>query len=74
MDVYLLKRYDKAQDIDALYREILRNVGNKSWCWHIGSNRWQRIDYLGMDNAIEEYIICTTNDDKWLVEKWINLT
>jgi hypothetical protein len=74
MDVYLLKRYDKAQDIDALYREILRNVGDKGWYWHTCYNKWQCIDYLDMNNTIEEYIICNTNDDKWLVEKWINLT
>jgi hypothetical protein len=74
MDVYLLKRYDKAQDIDALYREILRNVGNKGWYWHTSSNKWQCIDYLDMKNNMKECIICTTNDDNWLVEKWINLT
>lgn len=72
MDTQLLRRYDKVQDVDALYREILRNVRNTNWYWHV-SNRYKHIDHL----HIEELFDCfraKTSDDYWTVEKWINLT
>ena len=73
MDTQLLRVYDKAQDIDALYREILRNTGNPQWYWHTPYNKYRQIDRL----IIEELFDCfqaSTNDDRWMVEKWISQT
>lgn len=73
MDVQLLRVYDKAQDVNALYREILRNVGNTDWYWHTPFNKYRQIDRL----VIQEQFDCFqvhVNDDNWMVEKWINLT
>ena len=73
MDVQLLRCYDRALDINALYREILRNVGNAQWYWHTPYNKYRQIDHL----VIEEHFDCFaahTNDDRWVVEKWIKLT
>ena len=73
MDVQLLRCYDKAQDIDALYREILRNCKDTDWYRHTPFNKYRQIDRL----VIEEHFDCFaahTNDDRWMVEKWINLT
>ena len=74
MDTQLLRCFDKAQDIDALYKEILRNCDIKTWYWHTSSNTWRCIDYLDMNFKLEECILCETNNTKWIVEKWINLT
>ena len=73
MDVQLLRCYDRALDINALYREILRNVGNAQWYWRTPYNKYRQIDRL----VIEELFDCFaahTNDARWVVEKWINLT
>jgi hypothetical protein len=78
MDVMLLKRYDKAQDINALYKEILRNCNAQDWYWHIGDNVWRSIDRLEIRSygiiGKGDYILCATNDNNWAVEKWLNLT
>lgn len=72
MDVMLLKRYDKAQDVNALYREILRNVRNTNWYWHV-SNRYKHIDHLHIEEQAD-YFRARTSNDFWMVEKWLNLT
>lgn len=72
MDVTLLKRYDKAQDVNALYREILRNVRNTNWYWHV-SNRYKHIDHLHIEEQAD-YFRARTSNDFWMVEKWLNLT
>lgn len=74
MDVQLLKVYDKAQDIDALYREILRNSAYYSWHSQTLTGSWHHFDHLEINAVIEDYMHCSTNDDEWRVEKWINLT
>jgi hypothetical protein len=78
MDVQLLRCYDKAQDVDALYREILRNCKNRDWYWNNNYGglweRWRSIDHLVIDNESGNYILCETNNTKWTVERWINLT
>lgn len=75
MDVNLLKRFNLVKDVDALYKEMLRNCRNKRWYWHTSNNRWQCIDNLDIDNRMPhelgDYIICATNDDKWVVERWM---
>lgn len=68
----LLKRYDKAQDVNALYREILRNVRNTNWYWHV-SNRYKHIDHLHIEEQAD-YFRARTSNDFWMVEKWLNLT
>lgn len=73
MDTQLLRVYDKAQDIDALYREILKNCKDTDWYWHTPYNKYRQIDHL----IIEELFDCfqaSTSDDRWMVEKWINQT
>lgn len=73
MDVQLLRCFDKAQDVDALYREVLRNCRYECWYWHTPYNKCRQIDRL----IIEELFDCfqvSTNDDRWMVEKWIKLT
>jgi len=72
MDVQLLRVYDKAQDINALYREILRNVRNTNWYWHV-SNRYRHIDHLHIEEQAN-YFRARTSDNFWTVERWINLT
>lgn len=74
MDVYLLRRYDKAQDIDALYREILRNTANYSWHRQTPTGLWHSFDHLEISAVMEWYMGCKTNDDEWVLKKWINLT
>jgi hypothetical protein len=75
MDVNLLKRFDLVQDVNSLYKEMLRNCRNKGWYWHTPSNRWLCIDNLDVDNHVPhelgDYIICKTDDEKWVVEKWM---
>ena len=72
MDVQLLRVYDKAQDINALYKEILRNVRNTNWYWHV-SNRYRHIDHLHIEEQAN-YFRARTSDNFWTVERWINLT
>ena len=74
MDVQLLRCYDKAQDIDALYREILRNTANYRWHLQTPTGLWYRFDRLEISAVIENYMRCKTNDDEWILEKWIKLT
>lgn len=73
MDVQLLRCYDKAQDINALYREVLRNCKNTDWYWHTPFNKYKQIDHLVMVEQFDCFA-AHTNDDRWVVEKWINLT
>ena len=72
MDTQLLRCFDKAQDIDTLYREILRNVRHTNWYWHV-SDRYKHIDHLHIEEQFDCFAV-HTNDDRWVVEKWINLT
>ena len=72
MDTQLLRCFDKAQDIDALYREILRNVRHTNWYWHV-SNTYKHLDHLRIDEQANCFR-ARTSDDFWTVEKWINLT
>ena len=72
MDTQLLRCFDKAQDIDTLYREILRNVRHTNWYWHV-SNRYKHIDHMHIEEQAN-YFRARTSDDFWTVEKWINLT
>ena len=74
MDVYLLRRYDKAQDIDALYRELLRNTANYNWHGQTYTGLWHHFDHLEINAVTEDYLRCETNGDEWILEKWINLT
>lgn len=78
MDVQLLKRYDLAQDVNSLYKEVLRNCRNKHWYYSVPSDTWLRMDHLYIrhirKDMLGEYRICMTNGEKWIVEKWINLT
>ena len=73
MDVQLLRCYDKAQAVDALYREILRNCKDTDWYWHTPFNKYKQIDHLVMVEQFDCFA-AHTNDDRWVVEKWINLT
>ena len=68
----LLKRFDLAQDVNALYKEVLRNVRNTNWYWHV-SNRYRHIDHLHIEEQ-GNYFRARTSDDFWTVEKWIKLT
>ena len=71
MDAQLLRRYDLIQDVEALYKEILRNVKDPNWYLHSTFNQYRQIDHL----VIQEQFNCykaTTNDVHWMVEKWIN--
>ena len=72
MDVQLLRCYDKAQDVSALYREVLRNVRNTNWYWCV-SDRYKHLDHLRIEEQAN-YFRTRTCDDFWTVEKWINLT
>jgi hypothetical protein len=74
MDVQLLRVYDKAQDVDALYREILRNAANYRWHLQTDIDLWHSFDHLEIIAVMENYMRCNTNDNEWKVEKWINLT
>lgn len=74
MDVQLLRCYDKAIDIDALYREILRNTANYRWHFQTPTGLWHSFDRLEVNTAIENYMRCKTNNDEWILEKWIKLT
>jgi hypothetical protein len=74
MDVNLLKRYDLAQDVNALYREILRNAANHNWHYQTPTGLWHSFDHLEIQNVIEDYMRCKTNDDEWILKKWIKLT
>lgn len=79
MDVNLLKRYDLVQDVDSLYREILRNCKDRNWYFYNNAGdkwqRWRSIDHLAIDHHRDgDYMICITNDNKWILEKWIYLT
>lgn len=74
MDVQLLRRYDKALDIDSLYREILRNTAYHSWHGQTLTGSWHHFDRLEINAVMENYMHCNTNDDEWIVEKWIKLT
>ena len=75
MDVNLLKRFDLVQDVNSLYKEMLRNCRNKSWYWHTSSNRWKCIDSLDIDNRIShttgDYMICVDKNDRWILYKWM---
>ena len=73
MDVQLLRCYDKAQDVNALYREVLRNVKDPNWYLHSTFNQYRQIDHLIIQERFDCYKT-TTNDAHWAVEKWINLT
>ena len=74
MDVQLLRCYDKAQNIDALYREILRNTRNEEWHPYNYGGLFYRFDHLQLHIAQPHYIEATTNENWWIVEKWIKLT
>ena len=71
MDVQLLRCYDKAQAVDALYREILRNVKHINWYWHV-SDKYKHIDHLHIVEQ-SDYFRAKTGDDYWTINKWINL-
>lgn len=76
MDVNLLKHFDKAQDIDSLYKELLRNCKDNLWHWQTPSGIWHcfhihRIGYLDMNFAAEDYIRCELNKQRWIIEKWM---
>ena len=71
MDTNLLKRYDIAQDINALYKEILRNCKYNGW--YCCTPHYRQIDRLVME-VQSNYFRARTNDVYWTVEKWINLT
>ena len=71
MDTSLLKHYDLAQDINALYKEILRNCKYNGWYCY--TPHYKQIDRLVMDEQFNCFH-ARTNDDHWMVEKWINLT
>ena len=71
MDVQLLRCYDKAQAVDALYREILRNVKHINWYWHV-SDKYKHIDHLHIVEQAD-YFRAKTGDDYWTINKWINL-
>lgn len=75
MDVNLLKRFDLVQDVDSFYKEVLKNCSSMCWYWHTPSNRWKCIDNLDIDNRappiLGDYMICVTNDDKWILHKWM---
>lgn len=73
MDTQLLRIYDKAQDIDALYREILRNVSDKSWYAYLPFFSCKYIDLLRIEEQ-SNYFRARSCDGFWTVEKWINLT
>lgn len=73
MDIQLLRCYAKTQDINALYREMLRNCGYERWYWHTPYNKYKRIDHLVVEENPDFFQVQT--QDTWgLVGKWINLT
>jgi len=75
MDVNLLKRFDLVQDVDSLYKEILRNCRDKRWYYSAPSDVWLRIDHLyircARKDMLGDYRMCMTLDEKWAVEKWM---
>ena len=72
MDVQLLRIYDKAQDADALYREVLRNCKNEDW--YNRTPYFTRIDHLILTEKFDCFEAHTHNENWWMLEKWINLT
>ena len=70
MDTSLLKRYDIAQDVNALYREVLRNVKDTDWYWHTPYKQYKRIDHLVIEELFNSFH-ARTNDVHWMVEKWM---
>ena len=74
MDVNLLKRFNLAQDVNSLYKEVLRNCKNRHWYWHTSSGIWRSFDRLIISDSSRTRYECNTNDFKYVVEKWIKLT
>lgn len=72
MDVQLLRCYDKAQDVNALYREILRNCKNEHWYYY--APFYARIDHLILTKHFNCFEAHTNGENWWTLEKWINLT
>lgn len=66
-------------DVDTLYRELLRNTRDRDWHWRTPSGLWHCIriykaDHLDMNLAADDRIMCKTDHQKWVVEKWIKAT
>ena len=75
MDVNLLKRFDLVQDVNSLYKEMLRNCRNKSWCWHTSSDIWRSIDNLEINCHTSlttgDYMLCLSKNNRWIIYKWM---